>query len=392
MNVLSEADLKGFSLLSIGQPGVGKTVFLAGSYVELRSDSQPNNSEAIWFDSCDRQTQANLENLLDSIARTRQYPPPTDKSAAFNFALKRAPSAAQTLCHFRWQDVPGNRCKIGNPDFQTAILQSHGCCTFVSADALEREPAYLKQLNDIIEQVVAIAALAGQHRLIYPIAIILTQCDRLEDSQIRTLPFKLKPLRDRLEAVKAQYKCFSSAIPISRGLEPSGSAAPLVWLLSEITLGSVGPQQNLGNGLRKSLTNRQTLWDFDRVLSSTERRYMSVLAFANTSLQALPMMESLVQQEPNNLEWHFDLARLYESRGQKHRAETVYDCILTQQENNTKALIAKAMLRQEQGDSELAKGLLRQAQKSAPTPELKAKINLIAQKSLEPPRLTDNQA
>ncbi len=50
MNLLSEDAIKTFNLLIIGQRGVGKTVFLAGSYTELHVDSQKEPPRQLWFD------------------------------------------------------------------------------------------------------------------------------------------------------------------------------------------------------------------------------------------------------------------------------------------------------------------------------------------------------
>ena len=48
---------KKFNLLSIGHRGVGKTVFIAGSYAELHSDIQIGQPQQLWFDCQDTQEQ-----------------------------------------------------------------------------------------------------------------------------------------------------------------------------------------------------------------------------------------------------------------------------------------------------------------------------------------------
>ncbi len=74
MNLLSRTAIKTFSLLSIGQRGVGKTVFLVGSYAELHS-CKPEPDQQLWFDSQNSQAQENIDSILSYIARTGQYPP-----------------------------------------------------------------------------------------------------------------------------------------------------------------------------------------------------------------------------------------------------------------------------------------------------------------------------
>ena len=391
MSVLSEADVNAFKVISLGHKGVGKTVFLAGSYTELRDPPQSDAADQIWVESADSQTGASLESLL-SYTQTGQYPPTTESIASFDFNLKRnADSDAKPLCRFCWQDIPGDRIQLTNLDFQSTVLKSHGCFVFINADALEHDLTYQQQLDNLFEQSVAIASLAAQHDLVYPLAIILTQCDRLTNNQVSSPEIKLQAFLTRLEATRAVYKSFASAILISQfRWQSTGAAAPLLWLLSELTLHQTQPPQNLGDGLRKSLAAGQKLWAPEQRLSATVQRYMSILALANISQQALPVVENLVREEPE-LEWDFDLAYLYESRGQKERAEIVYNRILTQQENNLRALMAKAMLRHEQGDLGTAKTLLQQALKAAPNRELKAKIYTIAQQTLgQAHLLTDN--
>ncbi len=53
MNRLSGSTTIAFSLLSIGQRGVSKTVFLAVRYAELHSDSQKNQTQECVFINAD---------------------------------------------------------------------------------------------------------------------------------------------------------------------------------------------------------------------------------------------------------------------------------------------------------------------------------------------------
>ena len=51
MNRSSSKQTKNLSLLNLGQRGVGKTVFLAGSYAELNAEIISDDStEKLWFD------------------------------------------------------------------------------------------------------------------------------------------------------------------------------------------------------------------------------------------------------------------------------------------------------------------------------------------------------
>ena len=74
-----------FNILSIGPSGVGKSVFLAGTYVELWSGRQAGHD--IRFESENEQTQQALRDLLDSMEQTGQYPPPTTEVSSFSFKV-----------------------------------------------------------------------------------------------------------------------------------------------------------------------------------------------------------------------------------------------------------------------------------------------------------------
>ena len=246
MNLLSaETATKTFNLLSIGQRGVGKTVFLAGSYAELHSDSQTSGSQGLWFECQDTQVQENIEKILSYVIQTGQYPPPTIKITNFNFSLlkRHSQQATQKLCDFIWWDIPGEICDIHNSDFKKLIATSHGCCVFIDAYALVHNKAYLEVLKYIILQVQAVAILVHLNRLKYAFALILTKCDLLEPGSLSRQQIEegLQPLTTRLDAVKANYQMFYSSIPIVHiegipTLKAKGAADPFLWLVWELSL------------------------------------------------------------------------------------------------------------------------------------------------------------
>ena len=442
MNLLSKTNLKVFSLLSIGQRGVGKTVFLAGSYAELHSASEEGDRKRLWFDCQDSPAQKNIESILSYVNRTGQYPPSTMKITNFNLTLKRRSLwGDRTLCHFRCWDIPGESCNIRDPDFQKMIMASHGCCVFINAYALVRDPNYLQSVEGMIKQVVAIASLVNQESLNYIFALIFTQCDRLEPGPLSRVQIEenLQPFITRLDAVKAKYQRFYSAIPIVSGegvssLKATGAAAPILWLVSELRkTGNFQPQSNLGSALKQGISNVQNLRsnprklilpltlaslgflgaiaslflltqspkqaqapkqrireEYERLLQREPDNLDALINLANLYLesrqldQALPVMEKIVQQNPGDLDWQFNLAELYELAGEKQKAETIYDQILALEESNLKALLSKAVLRSEQGDINMARTLFMQAEKAALTDDLKAKVRSLAQTALPP--------
>ncbi|BCL34466.1 hypothetical protein [Nostoc sp. MS1] len=255
MNLAIATTPKTFSLLSIGQRGVGKTVFLAGSYTELHPDSQVDRTQQLWFDCEDEEVQANLENIKNHVARTNLYPPPTIKITNFDFSLKRQlRSDIETVCNFRWWDIPGESCNIHNPDFQDMIFTSNGCCVFINAHALIEDKDYLSVLEDIYNQVAAIASVVYKYSLEYGFALILTKCDLIElnSTTQAQIDQRLQPIITYLDLLRLTYQKFYSAIPIvtvngvSR-LKASGAASPLLWLLSHLNNSEPLLQEDLPN-------------------------------------------------------------------------------------------------------------------------------------------------
>ncbi|MCU0533159.1 MAG: tetratricopeptide repeat protein [Hydrococcus sp. Prado102] len=446
MNGLSQTDLPVFNLLSIGQRGVGKTVFLAGSYVELQGSRSKNSDRSLWLECQDSQGKENLEAVLDYIARTGEYPPPTMKITDFNFSLNaHSRQGDKKLCAFRWWDVPGESCNFRDPDFQKMVLNSHSCCVFINGYALVNNPEYLDKFEGAFKQVMAIASLVKEHGLDYGFALIFTQCDLLEPGPVSQLQIEenLQPLLGRLDAVNAKYQRFYSAIPITAHqqtfqLSATGGAAALVWLLGE--LNKTEPFQErrtLESGLKQSVSTAAERQRAPTAVNPNRHRYLPILIASSLGVlvmslaqfflpsaeqaqtpteqisqyesilardpnnidalvnlaklyieqqqpdKAMPVLEKIVQQRPDSLEWQFILAQLYENKEEKQKAESVYDRILAQQDNNIEALVKKAVLRNEQGDIQTAKTLFAKAEKVAPTDALRDRVKAISQSVLQ---------
>lgn len=437
MNLSSGNATKTFNLLSIGQRAVGKTVFLVGSYAELHIDSLTENAQQLWFDCQYSYVQENIEKIFNYIVQTGKYPPPTTKVTNFNFSLKRQSlMGVQTLCHFRWGDIPGEICKKQNQYFQMMVSNAHGCCVFIDANELVHNNAYLQTLEDIIEQVMAIVSVASLKGLKYPFALVITKCDLLEPGPLshQQIEKNLQPLTTRFDAVNANYQTFYSSIPIFRTesastLRPKGAAAALLWLVCELNKahnpglidnllelvtrsrqtglqalleGVDGSPQSLSRPVNIGVKKLPSVY-----LLATVRRNILLLAVAIIGLvgviglisnplsdratlrqsrqlnQAIPLMEKLVQQDPKRLELRLQLAQVYEVTGQVTKAEIAYDQVLAQEKNNLDALVGKAKLRKAQGDTKTAYDLFAQAEKVAPA-NLKAQIRAVAQKTLQP--------
>jgi len=381
MNLLPRTIPKTFSLLSIGQRGVGKTVFLAGSYAELHPDSQIDRGQQLWFDCQDTQVQENIEKTLSYVAQTGQYPPLTIKITNFNFSLKRHSRwGVQTLCHFRWWDIPGEICNIRNPDFKSIVYASQGCCVFIDAYALVHNNAYLQALEDIIEQAMAIASLVHLSKLKYAFAIILTKCDLLQPGQLSRQQIEkgLQPLTISLDAVRANYQTFYSFIPIVRTegtstLRATGAAAPLLWLVWELSkahnpglmnnllelvtrLSPTGcqPQREAVDGTLQSMFRpadkavrvKKKLGPY---LVPTAPNKLMLLALAIVVLVgaiSLPLVDykRFLQGKPNNLDTLENLASLQQRRGQFDQALPLMEKLVQQQPERLELRLQLAQL------------------------------------------------
>lgn len=293
------AQTKTFNLLSIGQRGVGKTVFIVGSYAELQANHLTSHPQKLWFDCQNDQVQENVEKIISYIIQNNQYPPPTMKIVNFKFSLKQQSLwGNKTLCNFSWNDIPGEICNIHNLEFRNMVFNSHGCCVFIDAYALRYSDAYLQVLDDIFEQVMALSSLVYLNGLQYPLALILTKSDLLEpsspDQQIITK--KLQPLITHLNAVKTNYQIFQSCVPLiynkdTAMLGAKGAAVSLLWLVWEL------------NKVHNPGLDLPLLTLLNRILPSNSK----LQQLPNTAMQSLLNANNQVKRKnstvssPNNL-------------------------------------------------------------------------------------------
>lgn len=288
-----------FNLLSIGQRGVGKTVFLVGSYTELQNQNPQNHPHKLWFECQDNQVKENVDKILNYIEQTNQYPPPTMKIVNFSFNLKRQSwRGERTVCHFRWNDIPGEICDVHNSEFRELVFNSHGCCVFIDAYALRHSDAYVHVLEDIFEQVMALTSLVYLNGLNYPLGIVLTKYDLLETNEVtqQVIKNKLEPLITHLNNVRANYEVFNSSVPLVREnstvtLKPKGTAVAFLWLVWELNKIHNSSADNQLLGLIRRLIPgdvnsrsqnpngvMQTLFDSNRLPNNSSNRSNFILS------------------------------------------------------------------------------------------------------------------
>lgn len=239
---MANSSTKTYSLLSLGQRGVGKTVFLIGSCIELYTNQYEDDGQQLWFDCEDPEAQQMLENILRQVAQTGQYPGATMKITNFDFSLKlRNLWGTKTLCQFRWWDPPGESCQVYNPAFLMMALNSDGYCAFIDAKAVVEQADDPEALARNFELVKSIAEVIHSNNLQHPVAIILTKYDlvRSNPSDEQRLERSLQPLKTLLDRLQINYQIFYSAIPIvssggGSNLKTSETATPILWLVSKL--------------------------------------------------------------------------------------------------------------------------------------------------------------
>jgi tetratricopeptide (TPR) repeat protein len=450
MKLLSPIKPPIYNLLSLGERGVGKTVFLVGSYAELNSvsdidpDLELNLSPSLWFECQYNPEKELLESILNYVSQTGHYPPPTLKITDFHFAFKqRKRWGVKNLCYFRWWDIPVEYCNFENPYYQTMVVNSHSCCVFINADRLVHDASYVQSLETITKQVVSLARLIDRTAIPYAFALIFTQCDQLPPGAIGQLQVeeKIQGLVTALESVSAKYQRFYTGIPIVERegvfkLQSNGVSSAFLWLVAELYkkksfgfdksleaslqdktdsqnllptfspkllwgLGGIAaliiilglgwnfflkPQTSTPTPTASSAENNvQQVEKYAKLLKENPKNMDALVALANLYLEqgelekAIPVLEKIAVIQPNNLDWQFNLAKLYELSDQTDKAEKIYDQMLSKNPKEFKALVGKAMLRQAKGDFQTANSLFKIAEDVAPSPDLKKKIRELSQ-------------
>ena len=352
-----------------------------------------------------------------------------------------------TISYLRWWDLPGEFCDMSDPEFQAMLMNSHGCCIFLDGDALTKDPSYLKKNNSMITQIEAIASLTNKNGLNYPFALIITKLDLLKDEPHKLLKIEenLQDILNRLKTIGAIYQRFNSGIKIEsfggiHRLYSQGASMPVRWLISEfkklnpvqaeqplgrsITQGIYHPPTELSEKQYSKLSVRQTpvmiglasavLISFLLIFvpfATIRNKFLNIANLSDQTYegdlrrdsessealrsivdfhtgrgqfnQAIPILEKMIKQEPNNVGLYFEMATLYSLTNQKSKEEAIYDQILKQQAGDLVALTSKAKLRIEQGDIKTAKKLFQQAEDNAPSQDLKKQIRKIANDALE---------
>ena len=370
MKLLSPIKPPIYNLLSLGERGVGKTVFLVGSYAELNSvsdidpDLAPNLAPSLWFECQYNPEKELLESILNYVSQTGHYPPPTLKITDFHFAFKqRKRWGVKSLCYFRWWDIPGEYCNFENPYYQTMVLNSHSCCVFINADRLVHDASYVQSLETITKQVVSLARLIDRTAIPYAFALIFTQCDQLPPGAIGQLQIeeKIQGLVTALESVSAKYQRFYTGIPIVERegvfkLQSNGVSSAFLWLVAALyKKKSFGVDKSLEASLQDKTDAQKLLptfspkllwglggiaaliilglgWNF--FLKQPNSTPTPTASSTGNNDQQVEKYEKLLKENPKNMDALVALANLYLEQGELEKAIPVLEKIAVIQPNN----------------------------------------------------------
>jgi tetratricopeptide (TPR) repeat protein len=371
MKLLSPIKPPIYNLLSLGERGVGKTVFLVGSYAELNSvsdidpDLELNLSPSLWFECQYNPEKELLESILNYVSQTGHYPPPTLKITDFHFAFKqRKRWGVKSLCYFRWWDIPGEYCNFENPYYQTMVVNSHSCCVFINADRLVHDASYVQSLETITKQVVSLARLIDRTAIPYAFALIFTQCDQLPPGAIGQLQVeeKIQGLVTALESVSAKYQRFYTGIPIVERegvfkLQSNGVSSAFLWLVAELyKKKSFGFDKSLEASLQDKTDSQKLLptfspkllwglggivaliiilglgWNF--FLKQPNSTQTPTASSAGNNDQQVEKYAKLLKENPKNMDALVALANLYLEQGELEKAIPVLEKIAVIQPNN----------------------------------------------------------
>lgn len=235
---LKKKEKDAYSFLSIGNRGVGKTVFLSSIYTQ---NFKPSNS-GMWLEFEDEEIKNNLNNIVNYMQKNGQYPSATLKIGNFDFVVKqRNQKEIKDLCLVRWWDIPGETCNLRHPGFLNLLVNSDGCCYFLDGyelikNLIVKDNQAVKQL---LKPLLSLLKIFVWNGLNLPFAIVITKIDLLNDDQIRKLNNILKKYVEKwIQGTIIDYKIFYSGIILVKGenhyqLKIYQSETPFFWLLTE---------------------------------------------------------------------------------------------------------------------------------------------------------------
>jgi Double-GTPase 2 len=231
------AENKIYTVLSIGQRGAGKTVFLAGCYQAFKNKHNHPNQYYISWQGEPQESAEDIEKVLSYVAKTGQYPPATLKISNFDFNLKKnSGDQPEKIAAIRWWDVPGESCQIYNLAFINMAMHADACLLFLDASSLLDEEPKNNQYLNIFKALVEIIQHNKQQ---FNLGIIITKCDLVISHKKlwQSLHSKVQELEKNLQETQVNYQFFYSTVLIDSQagtLQANQAIDSMSWLFSQI--------------------------------------------------------------------------------------------------------------------------------------------------------------
>lgn len=279
------------TIAMVGPSNVGKTVFVARAY-HLLGSVLPGNFSLAPTES----SRISLGPILRRLEQDREWPYPTDRREISDlpFVLK---DGLEELVRFHWMDLPG--AAFTAPDqyvearraFNLHLENTDAVAFLLDARDLLKvrdygELSYGHIYREVAERLYLRLKEIGPGARPVPLAIILTQCDRVDpkdrpalEHRVRTLSNYWKHLARQAGLSAPPIQIFRTAavlLPYSRdgmrnhmplGSEPLPSLncrEPLLWLAAKVLRNQVGVLESasgfsLGNDIQRIVVRLEML-------------------------------------------------------------------------------------------------------------------------------------
>jgi len=247
----------------VGPSNTGKTVFFCRAYSLL----QATRRGMVNLNPTPQSLSA-ISSHIDILENKREWPPPTVQADEVPFSLYHG---LKEMIQFNWLDLPGGVFNQPNaPQFQAQaqkfnqhLINSDAVAMLIDANDLVKglngSMPYEQIYQEVTRQLYSRLQQVGQGARPVPLAIIVTQCCRVEPREVLLFPARLENLANLWQNLSVQVglprppvKIFlSSAVVNNRGknnavpaqpspLRSQNCMEPVIWLAAQTTRLNMG--------------------------------------------------------------------------------------------------------------------------------------------------------
>lgn len=240
----------------VGPSNTGKTVFFCRAYSLL----QATRRGMVNLNPTPQSLSA-ISSHIDTLENKREWPPPTVQADEVPFSLYHG---LKEMIQFNWLDLPGGVFNQPNaPQFQSQaqkfnqhLINSDAVAMLIDANDLVKglngAMPYEQIYQEVARQLYSRLQQVGQGARPVPLAIIVTQCCRVEPNEVLRFPARLENLANLWQNLSVQVglprppvKIFlSSAVINDNGknnavpsqpspLRSQNCMEPVIWLAAQ---------------------------------------------------------------------------------------------------------------------------------------------------------------